>query len=67
MLIETDDCGETPINFEPIEKELLKLEMVEFKEIGLVNNIKGFDPDEKDEIKIKQALLIGEVLNKISD
>ncbi len=41
--------------------------MVEFNEIGLVNNIKGFDPNEKDEVKIKQAKYIGEILNQISD
>lgn len=41
------------IDYDEVEKTLLKLEMIEFKEIGIVNNIKGFDPIEKDEVKIK--------------
>ena len=36
-------------------------------EKGIVNKLKNFDPDEKDEEMIKKTSIMGEILNRISD
>ena len=58
---------ECPFDDPVLMKRLKQLDQIEFKEVGIVNNLKGFDVNAKDESVIEQTRLLGEILNQISD
>lgn len=50
-----------------VEDQFEELNNIKMDEKGIVNKLKDFDPDEKNEEIIKKASIMGEILNRISD
>lgn len=48
-------------------QQLEDLRTIKMNEAGIVNKLKDYDPDEKDDEMVKKASIMGEILNRISD